>query len=138
MSRSSTREPSLASGITGMTVLGEEKFVKQTVHLHEAFAAENDILTAHRSEALAAQPAQLRGKPFARIDPVALDVIPRLHAAQLQTQDEFADKALLVRGMIGAVIGHFAAVHEHLIGKDVRVILHMHVAESAKGGHSQR
>src|SRR5262245_2180235 len=102
MSRSRALALSLASGITGMTVFGEEEFVKQSVHLHEAIARQPDVIALHGGESLARQPRELRSESFAGIDPVPLNVIARLNLAELQPQDEFPDEALLRRGVAGA------------------------------------
>src|SRR5580704_10832577 len=91
------------SGIAGVAVFGQEKFLQQAVHLEQAFAVQQDGVALDGEKTPVTQRLQRRSETFGGIDAELLFEIGAADVAELELQNEFADVTLVRAGRERAI-----------------------------------
>src|ERR1700733_558090 len=84
------------SGITNIAMLGQEKFVEQTVHLQQTLAVQMNSVAVHGQKAPILQRLERRGEAHGRVDTEFLFEISATDMTELELQDKFANQPLIL------------------------------------------
>src|SRR5262245_24573570 len=126
------------SDVAHATMLRQEKFLQQPVDLQQGLAVEQHVVPFDGEKVPILQPLQRRGEFFSEFDTKFFSEIGTAHVAELELENEFANKPFLVRRRERAVNRQLALLQTRDVRLEIMVVLIMHAANMAKRSDAQR